>query len=64
MKIKIPIVCETPGCSNGGLLINVISEVPIADMDLFYESYDGSDDADYCVICGELGIAQDPIMAD
>ncbi len=59
-KIDIPITCENPQCENAGRLVNVISEIAVEEIDLFYESYDGSDDADYCLTCEELGVAGDP----
>ncbi|WP_424948176.1 hypothetical protein [Candidatus Spongiihabitans sp.] len=53
---------RNPQCKNFDRLVNVVTEVDIADMDLFYEGYDGSEDVDYCQICGELGVAEDPIL--
>ncbi|WKZ51201.1 MAG: hypothetical protein QY329_00445 [Anaerolineales bacterium] len=61
-QVKIPIVCENGQCSNFGGTINVISEIAAEDLDLFYENYDGSVEYDYCPICGELGVAEDPIL--
>lgn len=40
----------------------MISGIPIRDLDLFYEGYNGSAKEDYCSICGELGVAEDPII--
>lgn len=59
--LKIPIVCENNECENYSNLINVVGEINIGDVDLFYENYDGSVENDYCPICGELGVAEDPI---
>lgn len=61
-EVKIPIVCENDECENYGNLINVVSEIDIGDIDLFYENYDGSVEYDYCQICGQLGVAEDPIV--
>lgn len=61
-QIKIPIICENNQCPNLGKAINIVSEIAIEDIDLFYENYDGSANEDYCSICGELGIAEDPIF--
>lgn len=60
--LKIPIVCENNECENYGILINVVGEINIGDIDLFYENYDGSIEYDYCPICGELGVAEDPFL--
>jgi hypothetical protein len=61
-QLEIPIVCENEQCPNFGKTINVISEIAAEDIDLFYEDYDGSVEYDYCPICGELGVAKDPIL--
>ncbi|MCZ2128186.1 MAG: hypothetical protein LC099_10495 [Anaerolineales bacterium] len=62
IEVNIPIVCENDECKNCGSLINIISEINIQDVDLFYENYDGSNEHDYCPICGQLGIAEDPVL--
>jgi hypothetical protein len=59
-KMKVPIFCETEGCPNSGKVVNWVTNIPVEDLDLFYEGYDGSEEADYCNICGELGVAEDP----
>lgn len=59
-QIVIPIICENPHCANLDNLVNVVSGITTDDMDLFYESYDGTDAEDYCPVCGELGVAEDP----
>jgi hypothetical protein len=59
-QVAVPIICENPRCPNFGQIINVVSE--IEDIDLFYENYDGSVSEDYCIVCGELGVAEDPIL--
>lgn len=61
-QVEIPIVCENAQCLNFGKTLNVISEIAVDDLDLFYEDYDGSVEYDYCPICGELGVAEDPIL--
>lgn len=61
--LKIPIVCENDQCKNHGNAFNIVSGINIKDIDLFYESYDGSVEQDYCPICGQLGIAEDPILS-
>ena len=61
-QIGIPIICENSQCLNFDSIINVVSEVDGADMDLFYEGYNGSENADYCQACGELGVAKDAIL--
>lgn len=61
-ELKIPIVCENSECANYGDFINVVGEITIDDINLFYENYDGSVEYDYCPICGELGVAEDPIL--
>ncbi len=61
-QIGIPISCENPKCQNSGSIINMVTEVDVADMDLFYEGDDGSESADYCQTCGELGVAEDAIF--
>lgn len=60
-QVVIPIICENNQCSNYGKTINVISEIAEDDLDLFYENYDGSVPEDYCSVCEELGIAEDPM---
>mgnify|MGYP000079575518 CR=1 FL=1 len=60
--VEIPIVCENERCLNFGQTINVISGITMEDIDLFYENYDGSVEYDYCQICGELGVAEDPAL--
>ncbi|MCC6299039.1 MAG: hypothetical protein IT314_07055 [Anaerolineales bacterium] len=61
-NIKVPILCENSHCRNFGNIVNIVSEISMEDIDLFYEGYDGSVDQDYCPVCGELGIAEDPIL--
>lgn len=61
-KIIIPIICENPQCLNFSHQINSVSEIAEDDIDLFYESYDGSDERDYCPICKNLGVAEDYII--
>lgn len=58
-QIVVPITCGNSSCRNFNRLVNVISGISVEDMDLFYQSYDGSDPHDYCPVCGELGIAED-----
>ena len=60
-QIVIPIICGSSQCKNFNRFINVVSEVTIESMDLFYEGYDGSDEADYCLGCGKLGVAEDAV---
>lgn len=61
-QVEIPIICENEQCQNFGNVINVISEIAIEDLDLFYENFDDSVEEDHCIICGELGVAEDPIF--
>ena len=61
-QIAVPIICENQQCPNLWKTINTVSELKIEDIDLFYENYDGSVSEDYCFICGELGIAEEPIV--
>ncbi|MEW6241694.1 MAG: hypothetical protein AB1564_12880 [Chloroflexota bacterium] len=61
-EIEIPIICENNQCQNFGKTINVVYEVKLKELDLFYENYDGSVEEDYCFVCGELGVAEDAIM--
>ncbi len=59
-KLKIPIICENDRCENCGQLVNLVSEVSLEDLDLFYENYGRpANEEDYCRICGELGVAED-----
>ncbi len=58
----IPIICENLDCANAGAEVNHISGINPPDLELFYESYDGSELLDHCSICGCLGIAEDPIF--
>lgn len=62
-EIVIPIICENSGCQSHGRCINTISGIPLVDLDLFYDNYDGGDLADYCPACGKLGVAEDPVVA-
>lgn len=57
----VPIVCLTGGCAGRGRLVNVVSGLLEEDLDSFYEGYDESCPEDYCPICGELGVADDPV---
>ena len=57
--VSVPITCGNGKCSNFGNLINCVTELVEEDIDLFYEGYDGSDSADYCPLCNELGVAED-----
>ena len=59
-KAKAPIFCETEGCWNCGRMINLVSNIPVEDLDLFYEGYDESEPADSCNVCGELGVLGEP----
>jgi hypothetical protein len=61
-QIEIPIICENDQCQNFGNFINIVYDIAINRINLFYENYDGSVEDDYCPICGELGIAEDPIL--
>ncbi len=61
-EIEIPVICENNQCENFGNLVNVVSEITTDEVDLFYENYDGSTEDDYCPICGELGVAEDPVI--
>ena len=61
-RVVIPIICGSPQCRHFKQLVNVVSEVPIEELDLFYEGYDGSDSADYCMVCGKLGVAEDALL--
>ena len=56
----VPVICENRQCKNFGCFVNVVSD--IGDIDLFYEGYDGSNGADYCQFCNELGVANDPVV--
>jgi hypothetical protein len=62
--VKIPILCLTPGCPHEGQAINVVSEIPEHELDLFFEGFDGSEEADYCPLCGALGVAETPVDDD
>lgn len=61
-EIVIPIICENDLCKNYGKAINMIRGIPARELDLFYESYDGSEEEDYCLFCGKLGVAEDPLI--
>jgi hypothetical protein len=61
-EVEIPIICENEQCSSFGKLVNVVYGITMNELDLFYENYDGSVDEDHCLICGELGVAEDPII--
>ena len=58
----IPIVCRTAGCAGAGREVNRVSGIPPPDLDLFFEGYDGSDPADQCPMCRQVGIAEDPLL--
>ncbi len=58
MTVKIPVICKNTQCSNFGNLVNKIT-LSTDNIDLFYESYDGTEQKDYCPICKELGVAED-----
>jgi len=60
--VEIPIVCENYHCENYGNLVNLVSGVNIEDLDFFYENYSDSVEHDFCPICEELGVAEDPIL--
>jgi hypothetical protein len=62
IEVEIPIVCENDQCKNYGNLINLVHEIRLEDIDLFYENYDDSVEYDYCLICGELGVAEDAYL--
>lgn len=62
VEIEIPIICKNDGCENYGDLVNLVRGIKAIETDLFYENYDGSVEEDYCLICGELGVAEDPIL--
>lgn len=59
--VSIPIICETLDCPNDCRLINLISEYPADMIDAFFEDYDGSEPEDRCPLCGEAGIAHNPM---
>ncbi|MBI3537601.1 MAG: hypothetical protein HY070_08605 [Chloroflexi bacterium] len=61
-EIEIPIICETNQCENYGKIVNVVRGIRFKDLDLFYENFDDSVEQDKCPICGELGVAEDPIL--
>jgi hypothetical protein len=58
-----PIVCESPGCRNEGAVINRIAGIVPADIDAFFEDYDGSGPDDVCPLCHAPGIAADPELS-
>lgn len=58
--MQIPMICETPGCANEGAEINRVTGISPERLDQFYEGEFGTDPADFCPLCGELGIALDP----
>ncbi|KAA0268127.1 hypothetical protein FBQ99_00155 [Chloroflexi bacterium CFX2] len=62
--IEIPVICENLQCPNFGNVVNMISGIPLSNMDLVYESFDGSEEEDFCPVCKELGVAEDPIMSN
>lgn len=59
--VSVPIVCMTEGCPLRGETINVVSEIEPQYLDAFYEDYDDSSPEDHCPLCGELGVACDPV---
>ena len=61
-EIRIPIVCENERCENYGNLVNLVRGIKANEADLFYDNFNGSVEEDYCPICGELGVAEDPIL--
>jgi hypothetical protein len=56
----VKIICETDGCSNKGMGVNSV-ELLDSDLDTFMESFGqgGEEEADYCSVCGKLGVARD-----
>lgn|GEM_PF-5125341 len=61
MLYFVTVVCETPGCERNGEVINTISELEEESLDIWFEDYNGeSEEADWCIACGQPGIAQDP----
>lgn len=62
-EVEIPIICENDKCKNYGELINLVREISLEGIDLFYESYGNpADEDDYCPICGQLGVAEDAYL--
>jgi len=60
-KIKwvVEIQCFSEGCKGNGKIFNTISGFKSGyEVDGFMAGWDGEDEADYCPICGELGIAE------
>ena len=39
-----------------GNIVNTISAILPENMEMFIEAWEGEDEADYCSVCGELGI--------
>jgi hypothetical protein len=58
----IPIVCDTQDCTKAGQEVNRVSGILPPDLDLFYEGHDGSELEDQCPVCGQAGVAEDPIF--
>ncbi|MBI5652024.1 MAG: hypothetical protein HZC40_16530 [Chloroflexi bacterium] len=61
--LEIPIVCENDQCENHGNIVNLVRGITREEIDHFYESYDESVSQDHCPICGELGVAEEPIVS-
>lgn len=57
--VKIPVVCETEGCINCGVVINIIDDIEESYIETFYEGF-GKDNNDVCPVCHQIGIAYDP----
>jgi hypothetical protein len=62
IEVEVPIICGNDKCKNYGNLVNLVREIKLEDIDLFYENYGDSADYDYCQVCGELGIAEDAYL--
>lgn len=61
---SIPVICMTEGCANRGEAVNVISGIEEEYLEAFYESFGDAEPEDYCPICGELGVAEDPELEE
>lgn len=60
---KVDVVCENSSCKNYGEIINYFTCSPF-DIELILEDTKQNEEEDFCKICGEPGILQEPYLED
>lgn len=60
---RVNITCETLNCINEGEIINYFYCSPF-DVDLILEDTKQNEEEDYCKLCGNPGVVQEPYLEE